>query len=136
MLTRRLTPTPAHTHMPLQDAAILQQQFALRLAGLFDTQVVFGLTSLAAAAIQPTAAGPHSTGSSGATPVAEPPSSSSSGNSSLQLRRIGLAALYERFGFPHPNKAAVSAKFDRQPRCGTPHIQACRGHTNHGPSCP
>jgi hypothetical protein len=91
-----------------QDMSVLHQQYGVRMAGIIDTQLLAGLNSLASQAAKAAAAAFHCSATGGgaaAAAVAPQP-----------LLRVGLAPLYARYGYPHDNKAAVSARFELNPR--------------------
>jgi hypothetical protein len=92
------------------DSCVLQAQFGISLAGVLDTQLLAGLTNLAAAGM-----------AAGTTAAADGSSSSSSGGgggggTAGHLGRVGLGRLYEACGFPHPTKDGMAAAFDANTR--------------------
>jgi hypothetical protein len=123
------------------DSCVLQAQFGISLAGVLDTQLLAGLTNLAAGSAG--TAGASSGGSSssssstvagltnlaagsagaaaavaGSTAGASSSNSSSSGvgNWDGYLGRVGLGKLYGACGLPHPTKGSMAQAFDANPR--------------------
>lgn len=88
------------------DGCVLQVQFGIELAGVLDTQLLAGLTNLAAGSAGPTAAGSSTTDGS----------SSVAGEWGGHMDRIGLGSLFEAYGFPHPTKCNMAQAFDANPR--------------------
>jgi hypothetical protein len=89
------------------DSCVLQTQFGISLAGVLDTQLLAGLTNLAAA------------GCAGSLAAACGSSSSSGtvGQWSGHMGWVGLGRLYEACGFLHPTKSSMAQAFDANPRC-------------------
>jgi hypothetical protein len=84
---------------------VLHQQFGIKMAGIIDTQVVFGLNTLAAEA-----------GRAAAIAWDDGGATTRPGVAPQLMHRIGLGKLYERYGYSHDNKAAVAATFVSRPR--------------------
>ncbi|WIA12322.1 hypothetical protein OEZ85_012377 [Tetradesmus obliquus] len=96
------------------DSCVLQAQFGVTLAGVLDTQLLAGLTNLAA----------RSAGQSAAAAAAAADRAADGGGSSSSaacqwdgaMGRVGLGRLYEACGFPEPTKGSMAAAFDANPR--------------------
>ncbi|WIA32455.1 hypothetical protein OEZ86_003276 [Tetradesmus obliquus] len=88
-----------------------QAQFGVTLAGVLDTQLLAGLTNLAARSAGQSAA-------AAADRAADGGGSSSSAACQWDgaMGRVGLGRLYEACGFPEPTKGSMAAAFDANPR--------------------
>jgi hypothetical protein len=97
------------------DSCVLQAQFGISLAGVLDTQLLAGLTNLAAGTAGTAAATAAGSGIAGTSS-----SSSSSSTAAVPwdgyLGRVGLGKLLEACGFPHPTKSSMTHAFDANPR--------------------
>ena len=94
---------------PVQDAAVLLEQFGVVLSGVLDTQLMYGLTAFAGAS---SAAGVIG----GNRPAAATAAGGGGGGGGSVARRIALADLLQLHGFDHPHKKGMHDAFDRDLR--------------------